>query len=260
MSQSTSPAPCSSNSAPTTKYILSAYRPPVHSPVETPEKTPVSSKDISSSTESKPIRNLTEEIQKLKKELMKQKANLTATRRQKKEIKKKIEQNQSDHVVRKAQKLEHKQNIEAQWSMHKERIEEFIHTLKDKHHLAKIHLNVRKTGRNYEEEMKWRTELTENSKKEVEKLKKEKENGEKSGPKNWLVCEYCFEPYSYEVDHFPRFLACGHTLCYGCIKKLTKPDHIRCPQDGFVTAYVKDCNELRKNFWVFNMLEEVQKD
>ncbi|CAL2043608.1 unnamed protein product [Caenorhabditis brenneri] len=70
----------------------------------------------------------------------------------------------------------------------------------------------------------------------------------------WKACEICLEQYSYEEDHVPRFLSCGHTVCHGCTKRLEVPSGVRCPFDRQETKVDYAAGEqLPKNFAVITM-------
>ncbi|EGT44040.1 hypothetical protein CAEBREN_12155 [Caenorhabditis brenneri] len=130
------------------------------------------------------------------------------------------------------QKLTELQNAHSEF----EKIQNFNDSVKELEQERKVLNIIRKKNE----------ELTKkHMKKEVEK------NGEEFP---WQSCEICMEKYSHKEETSPRILACGHTVCLSCTKRLSEENVIKCPFDRIGTQYNgKIGDELPKNYAVLKM-------
>ncbi|CAL2043939.1 unnamed protein product [Caenorhabditis brenneri] len=117
-----------------------------------------------------------------------------------------------------------------------DKIENFNDTVNELEKERKILKNIRKKNE----------ELTKKQlMKEVEK------NGEEF---SWQSCEICMEKYSHKEESSPRILACGHTVCLSCSKRLSEENVVKCPFDRLGTQYNgKIEDELPKNYAILKM-------
>uniref|UniRef100_A0A1I7T2N4 RING-type domain-containing protein n=1 Tax=Caenorhabditis tropicalis TaxID=1561998 RepID=A0A1I7T2N4_9PELO len=72
-----------------------------------------------------------------------------------------------------------------------------------------------------------------------------------------LKCRVCLRGYSSNSEkRMPRMMECGHTVCYGCAKKLQESSAIRCP---FCNEYTfDDSKDLPKNYAIIGLLEQMK--
>ena len=69
-----------------------------------------------------------------------------------------------------------------------------------------------------------------------------------------MECVVCFEAY---VD--PRFLDCGHTFCFECIKSLAKGLTVTCPTCRTEETF-HNLSELKKNYQLAALLEDLKNN
>uniref|UniRef100_A0A1I7U7Q8 RING-type domain-containing protein n=1 Tax=Caenorhabditis tropicalis TaxID=1561998 RepID=A0A1I7U7Q8_9PELO len=73
-----------------------------------------------------------------------------------------------------------------------------------------------------------------------------------------LKCGICFKGYSSNsAKRVPRMMECGHTVCFGCAKKLRKNSAIRCPLCQKYTF--KESKDLPKNYTLIGFLDAMKQ-
>uniref|UniRef100_A0A1I7T2N2 RING-type domain-containing protein n=1 Tax=Caenorhabditis tropicalis TaxID=1561998 RepID=A0A1I7T2N2_9PELO len=94
-------------------------------------------------------------------------------------------------------------------------------------------------------------------KEEVES-ESELSDGEESEPEyDDLKCGICLRGYSSNLKkRVPRMMRCGHTVCYGCAKRLREYSAIICP---FCQKYTFENNkDLPKNYSMIGLLDQMK--
>ncbi|KAF1750454.1 hypothetical protein GCK72_017004 [Caenorhabditis remanei] len=78
-----------------------------------------------------------------------------------------------------------------------------------------------------------------------------------------LKCSVCKLFYHESIKkRTPKMLSCGHTVCSGCSKMLYKIDYvyIQCPICREVTDIYYNYEELKKNYALIGIIQEMKQD
>ena len=74
---------------------------------------------------------------------------------------------------------------------------------------------------------------------------------------SFYQCSICFEDMT---ERKPRLLACHHSFCEQCLRKMVKNGNIECPTCRHLTAVTKnDVTALTMNFMLLAMKEREKK-
>ena len=75
-----------------------------------------------------------------------------------------------------------------------------------------------------------------------------------------VKCPICFDLYSAKTEDTPRTLRCGHSICFGDVKKLLETGNggVKCPTCKTISHYTAN-NLPKKNFTIVHMLEAIKE-
>ena len=73
-------------------------------------------------------------------------------------------------------------------------------------------------------------------------------------------CVVCLEMFQDQTEFIPKLLPCSHTLCFGCLKQLTRESQIQCPECRKIhPVSTQGAQDFPTNRYVLDYIDLVKK-